>query len=143
MSAARSLLTALVACLAAAACSSNSSSSGAPDAGYCESNGYSAPTGSSCPKGTCLASGTSVPCCGSVCASCEAKGLVSYNSDGTCPAGLCPSPDVTGTLACCDSAPSVLPSGDYCESTAMDSGAPEAAPVDAGVDSGTTEASGD
>jgi hypothetical protein len=143
MSEARSLLTAVVACLAAAACSSNSSSSAAPDAGYCQSNGYAVPTGSSCPKGTCMASGTSVPCCGSVCASCEAKGLVSYDSAGMCPAGLCPSPDVTATLACCDSVPSVLTDGTYCEPSMSDAGASEAGQAEASVDSGAPEASGD
>src|SRR5271156_1506535 len=120
MSAARSLLTAVVACLAAAACSSNSATPAAPDAGYCQSNGYEPPSGTSCPKGTCMAGDTSVPCCGSICASCEAKGLVSYTRAGACPAGLCPSADVTATLTCCDSAPSVLPDGTYCTPAGVD-----------------------
>jgi hypothetical protein len=142
MSAARSLLAAAIACLAAVACSSNSSSSGGADAGYCQSNGYSPPSGTSCPKGTCLAKGTDVPCCGSVCASCEAKGLVSYDSSGMCPAGLCPSADVTSTLACCDSAPSVLPNGSYC-TPAVDAGGTEAGQPEASMDSGAPGASGD
>jgi hypothetical protein len=142
MSAARSLLAVAIAGLAAVACSSNSSSSGGADAGYCQSNGYSPPSGSSCPKGTCLAKGTDVPCCGSLCASCEAKGLVSYDSAGMCPAGLCPSADVTGTLACCDSEPSVLPNGSYC-TPAVDAGPAEAGQPEASADSGAPEASGD
>ena len=81
-----------------------------------------------------MASGTSVPCCGSLCASCEAKGLVSYNSAGMCPAGLCPSADVTATLACCDSASSVLPDGTYCEPAMADAGAAEAGQPEASSD---------
>jgi hypothetical protein len=103
MSAVRTLLAASLALLAAAACSSTSPVQGGPDAGYCESNGYASPSGGSCPKGTCPASGTSVACCGSECATCEAKGLVSYGDGGQCPAGTCPSGDVTATLHCCDS----------------------------------------
>jgi hypothetical protein len=84
------------------ACSTAAAPSGGPDAGYCESNGYSTPSGGACPKGTCIAQGTSVPCCGSLCPSCESKGLVSYDDAGACPANLCPSADPTATLQCCD-----------------------------------------
>ena len=143
MSAVRSLVFLALAGLAIAACSSNATSSGAPDAGYCESNGYAPPAGGSCAKGTCLQSGTSVPCCGSQCASCEAKGLVSYTSAGTCPAGLCPSPDVTANLQCCDTEPSVLTNGSYCTAAMMDSGVAEAAPTEASVEASVPEASGD
>jgi hypothetical protein len=143
MSAVRSLAACLLGALAVVACSSSSASNAAPDAGYCVSNGYAAATSGTCAKGTCLQAGMSAACCGSVCATCEDKGLVSYTSAGTCPAGLCPSADVTATLACCDSAPSVMPDGTYCEPAAMDSGAAEASPEAAPVDSGVTEASGD
>ena len=84
------------------ACSSTATSSGGADAGYCESNGYSSPAGSTCSKGTCMASGTPVGCCGSLCPTCESKGLASYDAGGMCPSGLCPSADATGTLQCCD-----------------------------------------
>jgi hypothetical protein len=84
------------------ACSTAASPAGGADGGYCASNGYIAPTGGACPKGTCMAQGTSTPCCGSLCPSCESKGLVSYDEAGQCPTGLCPSGDRTATLACCD-----------------------------------------
>jgi hypothetical protein len=101
---ARGLPGALVAIACVAACSS--STTGAPgagvDAGYCASNGYEAPVGSACPKGTCKTTGTAIACCGSLCPTCESKGLVSYDEAGACPANLCPSADVTASLACCD-----------------------------------------
>jgi len=96
-------LSAALLLVAVAACSAGSPPAGGPDAGYCESNGYGRPAGGACPKGTCPTSGTAVACCGSECASCEAKGLVSFTASGQCPAGLCPSADWTGSLACCDS----------------------------------------
>lgn len=86
-----------------AACTATPVSTGGPDAGYCASNGYASPAGGSCPKGTCAASGVAIACCSSECASCEAKGLVSYTGAGACPAGLCASADVTASLRCCDS----------------------------------------
>jgi hypothetical protein len=129
--------------LALVACSSASTSGGAPDAGYCESNGYGAPAGGSCLKGTCPTKDTSVACCSSVCATCEAKGLVSYTSAGTCPAGLCPSADVTGELHCCDAEPSSLPDGTYCTPAVVDAGIPEAGPTEASTDSSMAEAAGD
>jgi hypothetical protein len=98
----RSALALAIALFAEAACSSSGASSGGPDAGYCESNGYSSPVGAFCPKGSCRASGAAAACCGSLCATCESKGLVSYDAGGMCPAGLCPSADATGTLQCCD-----------------------------------------
>ncbi len=143
MSAARSLVSVVLGCIALAACSSNSASSDAPDAGYCASNGFAPATGGSCMKGTCLQTGANAACCGSQCASCEAKGLVSYTSGGSCPAGLCPSADVTGTLQCCDSEPSVLPSGMYCTPAVMDAGVAEAAAMEAAVEASVPEASGD
>jgi hypothetical protein len=143
MSAVRSMVSVVVGCLAVAACSSSSVSSEAPDAGYCFSNGLSPATGGACPKGTCMATGTSVACCGSECPTCESKGLVSYTSAGTCPAGLCPSADVTANLQCCDDQASSLPNGSYCEPPVMDAGAPETATVEAAVDTGVAEASGD
>jgi hypothetical protein len=118
----------------------------APDAGYCQSNGYDPPDGTSCPKGMCLATGTSEPCCGSLCPTCESKGLVSYTDAGTCPPGFCPSADVTVELQCCDDMASSLASGAYCEpaeSGTPDSGQPEASPVEASVDSGLSDAAGD
>jgi hypothetical protein len=139
----RRVLLAGLASFVLAACSSSSATSTAPDAGYCESNGYLTPQGGACPKGTCMASGTSVACCGSVCASCEAKGLVSKQSDGTCPAGLCPSADVTATLQCCDSEPSVLPNGSDCTPSVSDSGAPETSLPEAASESGVVEAGTD
>lgn len=84
------------------ACSTAASPTNGPDAGYCESNGYASPSGGACAKGTCMAQGTSVPCCGSLCPTCESKGLVSYNEAGVCPPNLCPSSDPTATLQCCD-----------------------------------------
>lgn len=84
------------------ACSTAASTTGGADGGYCESNGYASPSGGACAKGTCMAQGTSVPCCGSVCPTCESKGLVSYDDAGQCPAGLCPSADATAALTCCD-----------------------------------------
>ena len=96
------LVVGVVVAAAVAACSSTAGTSGGPDAGYCASNGYESPSGGKCPKGTCPASGTPVTCCGSLCATCEDKGLVSYDASGTCPAGLCPSADAIGTLQCCD-----------------------------------------
>jgi hypothetical protein len=139
----RTSLSVGLACLAIAACSSQSASTSAPDAGYCESNGYSPAENGTCVKGTCLASGTEEPCCGSLCASCEAKGLVSYTEAGACPPGLCPSADVTAALQCCDSVPSVLPDGAYCEPAVSDSGAAETSAPEAAVESGVPEASGD
>jgi len=108
------------------ACSSTASSGGA-DAGYCESNGYSSRTGSTCPKGTCVASGTPVGCCGSLCSTCESKGLVSYDAGGMCPAGLCPSADATGTLQCCDTCGPL--NADSGSGGVPESGQPEAASV--------------
>ena len=92
---------ALILSIVAAGCSS---ASPAPDAApqTCESQGYLTPTGTSCPKGTCMASDISMACCGSVCATCEDKGLVSFTEAGVCPPGLCASNDVTVSLQCCD-----------------------------------------
>jgi hypothetical protein len=119
------LIAGLLAVLLVAACSSAGASGGGADAGYCESNGYSSPTGSSCPKGTCLASGTPVSCCGSLCSTCESKGLVPYDAGGMCPAGLCPSADATGTLQCCDTCGPL--NADAGSAGAADSAATEAA----------------
>jgi hypothetical protein len=147
MSAVRSLLSAALACLAVEACSSSNLTSSAPDGGYCASNGYEPPVNGACPKGTCMAGGTSEPCCGSLCPTCESKGLYSYTDAGTCPAGLCPSADVTADLQCCDDLAQSEPSGSYCEPAldagGADSSQPEAGPTEAAVDSGVTEASGD
>jgi hypothetical protein len=92
----------MVAAALMTACSTAALPTGGSDAGYCSANGYIAPMGGACPKGTCMAQGTSVPCCGSLCPSCESKGLVSYDEAGQCSPGLCPSGDRTATLACCD-----------------------------------------
>jgi hypothetical protein len=88
------------------ACTSSSANNApSPVQGTCEAQGYLAPSGTSCPKGTCLATGSAQPCCGSVCATCEAKGLVSQTDAGACPPGLCVSGDLTAALACCDVCP--------------------------------------
>ena len=119
------LVPGVLAVLLVAACSSTGASSVGVDAGYCESNGYSSPVGSKCPKGTCPASGTPASCCGSLCSTCESKGLVSYDAGGMCPAGLCPSADATGTLQCCDTCGPL--NADAGSASAPDSGATEAA----------------
>jgi hypothetical protein len=110
--------------VAATACSSALSPSGGPDAGYCESSGYSSPVGGACAKGTCMASGTSSPCCGSLCPTCESKGLVSFDAGGMCPSGLCPSADVTATLVCCDTCGPL--NADASSDGPVESGHPEA-----------------
>jgi hypothetical protein len=102
MSALRGVLSACLVALAAAACSSTTPANSPPDAGYCEANGYASPIAGKCARGTCATTGTDVSCCGSLCATCESKGLVSYDEAGACPNGLCPSADVTATLQCCD-----------------------------------------
>jgi len=116
------------------ACSSSPAPSVAPDAGYCASNGYESPSGGTCPKGTCFASGAAAACCGSACASCEAKGLSSYTSSGQCPTGLCPSADVTASLACCDACSPLNPA---------DAGLVESGPGMPPGDGGMSESSAD
>jgi hypothetical protein len=120
----------------AVACSSTSSQEGGADAGWCESNGYASPVGGKCAKGTCMQSGTSVACCGSVCATCEDKGLVSYDEAGQCPEGLCRSADVTPTLACCDTCGPLNEAGSGAPDASADAGegSAEGAALDAPVE---------
>jgi hypothetical protein len=90
-------------------------------------DGYLAAVNGSCPKGTCVAAAAGQGCCGSQCATCEDKGLVSTDEAGTCPAGTCVSGDLTVALTCCDACP----------------GAPDgSAPADASGD-GAGDAAGD
>lgn len=110
------------------ACTSSPKATGT-GGGSCEALGYLAPTGNACPKGTCLASDAPEPCCGSICATCESKGLVSTNDAGACPAGLCVSNDLTATLRCCD----VCPAGEDA-GQGMDGGGEAATGADANVD---------
>jgi hypothetical protein len=95
-----------VPCLTAALACSSSSGSGTPmgpDAGYCASNGYEpAGSGMTCPKGTCLAPNLPEACCGSVCPTCESKGLVSYDDAGNCPGNTYASCDPNQFMQCCD-----------------------------------------
>lgn len=125
----RGLVVALLATLVA--CTSSPKTTGA-DGGSCEALGYLAPSGSACPKGTCLASDAPEPCCGSICATCESKGLVSSDDAGACPAGLCVSNDLTATLHCCDVCPAGADAGQ-----GMDAGsdaATDATEADANAD---------
>jgi hypothetical protein len=88
----------------AAACSSTTNPTPSPAASPC-GDGYLAAVNGACPKGTCLEGEASASCCGSQCASCEDKGLVSADDAGTCPAGTCVSSDLTEALSCCDACP--------------------------------------
>jgi len=72
-----------------------------------------------CPKGTCLEDDASASCCGSQCATCEDKGLVSADEAGACPAGTCVSGDLTVALSCCDT----CPGGDASVEASAESGA--------------------
>ena len=86
-------------------CSSTPSNpSPAPSEGAC-GDGYLPAINGSCPKGTCLEGEASASCCGSQCATCEDKGLVSQDDGGVCPAGTCISTDLTAALTCCDTCP--------------------------------------
>lgn len=113
-------------CVTVVACTSSPKASDA-NGGSCEALGYLAPTGSACPKGMCLASDAPEPCCGSICATCEAKGLVSTDDAGACAAGLCVSNDLIATLHCCD----VCPGG-------ADAGTDAGQGTDAGFDAAST-----
>lgn len=123
----------LVVLVGVAACTSSTKATGG-GGGSCEALGYLAPSGGACPKGMCLASDSPEPCCGSVCATCEAKGLVSASEAGACPVGLCVSSDLTPDLHCCD----------VCAGGASDAGQAADAEADSGggpgADAGTDAA---
>jgi hypothetical protein len=89
--------------LAAIGCTSSSRATPSGASGTCESQGYLTPPQGGCPRGTCLATDTSASCCGSQCATCEDKGLISMIDGGTCPPGTVVSSDLTEALSCCDS----------------------------------------
>jgi hypothetical protein len=86
------------------ACSSSTHPTPSPPVGAC-GDGYLAAVNGVCPTGTCLQSEASASCCGSQCATCEDKGLVSADEAGACPAGMCISSDLTVALTCCDACP--------------------------------------
>lgn len=118
------------------ACSSTPHATPSPSGSAC-GDGYLAAVNGACPKGTCLESEASASCCGSQCATCEDKGLISSEDGGACPAGTCVSTDVTVALSCCDT----CPGGD---DASVESGAeagPETGAVDAGMDA--ADAAGD
>jgi hypothetical protein len=89
-----------------------------------------------CPTGTCLEPEASAACCGSQCATCEDKGLISTEDGGACPAGTCLSTDLTVALSCCDMCP-----GDDASTEASADAGTEAA-VEASVDA-ASDATGD
>lgn len=105
------------------ACSSSPNAQPTGSAGVC-GDGYLPAVNGGCPKGTCLASDTSAACCGSQCATCEAKGLVSVDEAGACPSGTCISSDLTVALTCCD----------VCPGTVVEAGASDASNVTDGGD---------
>jgi hypothetical protein len=92
----------LVLALVVVACQSSARQTPSEDAGTCASEGYLPATNGGCPKGTCLAMDVSAACCGSLCATCEDKGLISMTEAGTCPPGTMVAADLTATLQCCD-----------------------------------------
>ena len=98
------------------ACSSSPHPTPTPSGSAC-GDGYLAAVNGSCPKGTCLEGDASASCCGSQCARCEDKGLVSASEVGTCPVGMCVSGDLTEALSCCDT----CPGGDASAETAAES----------------------
>jgi hypothetical protein len=109
------------------ACSSSPNAQPTGSAGVC-GDGYLPAVNGACPKGTCLASGTSAACCGSQCATCEDKGLVSIDEAGACPPGLCISADLTVSLTCCD----------VCPGTVVEAGASDASDASNVSDAGST-----
>jgi hypothetical protein len=122
-----SLLVALV-----VACSSSPHPTPTPSGSAC-GDGYLAAVNGACPKGTCLEGEASASCCGSQCATCEDKELVSAGEAGACPAGMCVSSDLTEALSCCDT----CPGADAAAEAAAESGA------DAGTEAGSGDAAGD
>ena len=110
------------------ACSSSPRATPSPSGSAC-GDGYLAAVNGACPKGTCLEAEASASCCGSQCATCEDKGLVSADDAGACPAGTCMSTDLTEALSCCDT----CPGGDAGPEAAAESGA-EAGAGDAASD---------
>jgi hypothetical protein len=124
----------LVLLSAGAACSSSPTPTPTPPQGAC-GDGYLPAVNGSCPKGTCAGSGGAPSsCCGSECATCEDKGLVSTDDAGACPAGTCVSGDLTIALSCCD----VCPGGG---DAAAESGGDAAS--DVGADAGSSDAPGE
>jgi hypothetical protein len=123
---------ALVFALVVVACHSSVQPTPSVDSGTCASEGYLPATNGGCPKGTCLAMDTSAACCGSLCATCEDKGLVSMTEAGTCPPGTMVAADLTATLQCCDGQDAEVPENDSGE---------DGPPVsDGGVDGSSTDA---
>ncbi|HEY8087934.1 MAG TPA: hypothetical protein VIF09_08815 [Polyangiaceae bacterium] len=105
-----------------AACSSSRNPPPAGGAASACGDGYLAAVNGSCPKGTCVAAQAGQGCCGSQCATCEDKGLVSTGEGGTCPAGTCVSGDLTVALTCCDACPGTSDGSAPADASADDSG---------------------
>jgi hypothetical protein len=116
------------------ACSSTSTHPTPTPSGSACGDGYLAAVNGACPKGTCLETEASASCCGSQCATCEDKGLISADDAGACPAGTCVSTDLTVALSCCDTCP-----GDDAATEASAEGGPEAG-VEAGAGDGPSNA---
>jgi hypothetical protein len=121
------------------ACSSTPHATPSPSGSAC-GDGYLPAVNGACPKGTCLEGEASASCCGSQCATCEDKGLISSEDGGACPAGTCVSTDVTEALSCCDTCPgddaSVEAAADGGAEAGPETGVLDAAPADAGDASG-------
>jgi hypothetical protein len=103
---------AALALVAAFACHSSVQPTPSVDSGTCASEGYLPATNGGCPKGTCLAMDVAVACCGSLCATCEDKGLISMTEAGTCPPGTMVAADLTATLQCCEGPDAESPEDD-------------------------------
>jgi hypothetical protein len=109
------------------ACSSTPHPTPSPSGSAC-GDGYLAAVNGACPKGTCLEGEASASCCGSQCATCEDKGLISSDDAGACPAGTCVSIDLTVALSCCDT----CPGNDASVEAAVEGGTEAAAEAGAG-----------
>jgi hypothetical protein len=109
------------------ACSSTPPATPSPSGSAC-GDGYLAAVNGTCPKGTCLEGEASASCCGSQCATCEDKGLVSADEAGACPAGTCVSSDLTVALTCCDTCPGDDASTDAPVESSAEAGVADAAP---------------
>jgi hypothetical protein len=128
--------------LAVLRCSSTpANSTPSPAQGPC-GDGYLEAVNGVCPKGTCLESEASASCCGSQCATCEAKGLISQDDGGACPPGTCVSADLTVLLSCCDTCAGVEDASADAPVDAAGDGGVEAA-IEAAPESGANDATGD
>ncbi len=112
----------------AVACSSSSPNATPQGTEGACGDGYLTAVNGTCPKGTCLVADASAACCGSQCATCEEKGLVSLDEAGACPPGTCVSVDVTVELSCCDTCPGGADAGSGSSSGGDASGAETASP---------------